>query len=90
MEHLETDSIVASCGCLTKTNDSQHHKPGCKYRLISERDEARTALQQAYVHNQNMHCFVTKGRLNDQLNEQTHVLRKALSIPETTAPLPQP
>jgi len=53
-------------------------------------EEALHALRQAYVHNQNMHCFVTQGRLNDQLNEQTHVLRKALGIPETTAPLPQP
>jgi|GEM_PF-1181963 len=46
----------------------------------------RSALQQAYVHNQNMHCFVTKGRLNDQLNEQTHVLRKALGIPGAQPP----
>lgn len=43
-EHLETDSLVASCGCLTKTNDPQHHKPGCKYRLISERDAARAEV----------------------------------------------
>lgn len=50
-------------------------------------EEALHALRQTYVHNQNMHCFVTKGRLNDQLNEQTHVLRKALGIPETTAPI---
>jgi hypothetical protein len=39
---------------------------------------ARDILAQAYVHNQNMHCFVTKGRLNDQINEQTHLLRKFL------------
>lgn len=41
---LESDSIVASCGCLTKTNEVKYHKPGCKYRLICERDEARHAL----------------------------------------------
>ncbi len=53
---------------------------------IGEAEAHLQALQQAYVHNQNMHCFTTKGRLNDQLNEQTHLLRKALGIPETTAP----
>lgn len=41
---LESDSIVASCDCLTKTNEVQYHKPGCKYRLICERDDARAAL----------------------------------------------
>lgn len=53
----------------------------------AEIDRLTSALRQAYVHNQNMHCFVTKGRLNDQLNEQTHVLRKALGIPSQTSPL---
>jgi len=77
-QQLESDSIVGSCDCLTKTPEVKHHKPGCKYRLISERDAAREIIEQAYVHNQNMHCLVTKGRLNDQLNEQTHLLRKFL------------
>lgn len=40
-DQLESDSIMASCGCLTKTNDFKYHKPGCKYRLICERNEAR-------------------------------------------------
>jgi hypothetical protein len=38
---LESDSIVAACNCLTKTPEVEHHKPGCKYRLIMERDMAR-------------------------------------------------
>jgi chromosome segregation ATPase len=42
---LESDSIVASCGCLTKTNEVKYHKPGCKYRLVSERDEARSLIR---------------------------------------------
>jgi hypothetical protein len=41
---LESDSIVASCNCDTKTPEIQHHKPGCKYRLIVERDEAREKI----------------------------------------------
>jgi hypothetical protein len=36
------------------------------------------ALNEAYFLNQNMHCFVTVGNLNKNLNEQTNVLRKAL------------
>jgi len=35
----ERDSIVGSCNCGVKTNDPQCHAPGCKYRLISERDD---------------------------------------------------
>ena len=42
-ENLESDSIIASCGCGTKTNEVRFHKPGCKYRLICERDDARKA-----------------------------------------------
>lgn len=38
---LEDDSIVASCGCGVKTNEVKYHKPGCKYRLICERDDAK-------------------------------------------------
>jgi len=40
---LDDDSIVGSCQCMTKTPEIQHHKPGCKYRLICERDECRRA-----------------------------------------------
>ena len=44
---IDSDSIVASCDCLTKTNEVKYHKPGCKYRLIFERDEARGIAEQA-------------------------------------------
>ncbi|NDD52826.1 hypothetical protein EBZ39_02930 [bacterium] len=36
-----SDSVIASCACDTKTNDPAFHAPGCKYRLICERDKAR-------------------------------------------------
>lgn len=42
---LESDSIVGSCDCLTKTPEVKYHKPGCKYRILSERDEAREQLE---------------------------------------------
>lgn len=38
---LELDTIVASCDCLTKSPEVQYHKPGCRYRLICERDASR-------------------------------------------------
>lgn len=41
---LESDSIVGSCDCLTKTPELKYHKPGCKYRILTERDEAREQL----------------------------------------------
>jgi len=43
---LDSDSIVASCDCLTKTNEVKYHKPGCKYRLICERDDARSVANE--------------------------------------------
>ena len=46
-ENLESDSLIASCGCGTKTNEVRFHKPGCKYRLICERDDARKARVEA-------------------------------------------
>lgn len=44
---LESDSIVGACTCLTKTPTVQHHKPGCKYRLIMERDRLLVAAKNA-------------------------------------------
>lgn len=40
----DSDSLVGSCNCLTKSPDIQYHKRGCKYRLISERNACRAAL----------------------------------------------
>jgi len=38
---LASDSVVASCNCLTRSPDIQYHAVGCKYRLTSERDELK-------------------------------------------------
>lgn len=40
-ESLESDAIENSCNCLEKTSEPQLHKPGCKYRLIWERNMER-------------------------------------------------
>ena len=53
----ESDSIICSCNCGTKTPEANHHKRGCKYRLIIERDKwADIAAQysQEREHNANM------------------------------------
>ena len=49
----------------------------------AEVERLRDAIVTAYTHNQNMHCYQTKGRLNDELNNQTMVLRKALNPTDT-------
>lgn len=36
---VQSDSVVASCNCMTKTPKVKYHAKGCKYRLICERDE---------------------------------------------------
>ena len=43
----ESDSVVGSCSCLTKTAAVSHHARGCRYRLICERDDARSRLDKA-------------------------------------------
>lgn len=45
----DSDSIIGSCNCLTKTPDIKFHKKGCKYRLIMERDAARKQLTLANI-----------------------------------------
>lgn len=40
MKNLDSDLIIASCDCLTKTPEIKFHAKGCKYRLIMERDNA--------------------------------------------------
>ena len=51
----DCDSVVASCNCLTKSPEVQHHKKGCKYRLIMERvtsnaevERLRSLLPESY------------------------------------------
>jgi hypothetical protein len=41
---IASDSIVAACNCMTKAPTPSHHEPGCKNRLIVERDEARAEV----------------------------------------------
>lgn len=44
---IDSDSISGSCDCLTKSHNPLVHRHGCKYRLICERDEARTQRDKA-------------------------------------------
>ena len=43
---INSDSVIGSCNCLTKSPDFAHHKAGCKYRLIMERDRFRLQVAQ--------------------------------------------
>lgn len=38
LKRVADDWPVGSCNCLTKTPEVKFHKPGCKYRLIMERN----------------------------------------------------
>ena len=48
----DDDSHVGACDCLCKTPDIQFHRKGCRYRLISERNEAiaRADKAEARIH----------------------------------------
>ena len=48
-------------------------------RLRNSHTKLVAAMEAAFVENQNMHCFATKGRLNEALNRQTGILRAALA-----------
>lgn len=78
----ECDSLVQKNHILKKEIDSTEEELCVSYSKVidlgSQVDSLLTALNDAYVCNQNMHCFQTKGRLWEQLNEQTLILRKAL------------
>ena len=68
-QRLDSDSLVASCDCLTKSPEVMYHKVGCKYRLIRERDEAREAV----------------NTLNQRLTERTaDMLEKIVEVERTT------
>jgi hypothetical protein len=47
-------------------------------KISRKYNELIEAVKEAYVHNQNMHCYQTKGKLHDELNKQTIVLRTAI------------
>jgi hypothetical protein len=75
--NLESDSIVASCNCHVKTNEVLFHKPGCKYRLISERDEARKELDNlkaGTIHSCGDHC----QRPNCVTRRENKAMREAI------------
>ena len=46
---IDSDSIVASCNCLTISPNHFLHRHGCKYRLICERDEARKTVKRSSI-----------------------------------------
>lgn len=51
-EHLlanDSDDIVSSCNCITMTPDISYHKKGCKYRLITERDQWRAVAEKLAI-----------------------------------------
>lgn len=63
---LQSDSIVASCNCLTKTPEIQHHAIGCKYRLISERDIERAARLAAEKKRDEAKASLEEWRFNEE------------------------
>lgn len=91
MSDLDDDSIIASCDCLTKTPAIEHHKKGCKYRLIVERDNARLEIKRLRGALQNWDdnfCWRVSPDKDDnhtvqgqQIKRCLEVGRKALSPP---------
>lgn len=68
-QQLESDSVVASCDCLTKTPEVKHHKKGCKYRLITERNEARGRIAELEKTVDERVLFLTKEEANTRCEE---------------------
>lgn len=75
-ENLESDSIIASCNCQVKAGESKYHKPGCKYRILCERNDARIALSGRTVSCQQ--CEEMARKL-DEKDAQIVALRSALN-----------
>jgi chromosome segregation ATPase len=66
----DSDSIIAACNCDTKTNEIKHHKKGCKYRLICERDGFKSTLTELLEVAERLETFGTNepGMLTDYLD----------------------
>ena len=79
----DSDIIVGSCNCLTKTPVIQHHKRGCKYRLIVERNEAREQrdrLADCLIHLKDKDWFTDDSIHRDVVCElNADKVRKALA-----------
>lgn len=60
---------MGACNCGTKTPEVVYHAPGCKYRLICERDDARELAE------------AIKVELNARLMERTQgLLTKLIEV----------
>lgn len=59
--------FIGSCDCLTKTPDIKYHKPGCKYRLISERNDARSEAGRLLI-------------VESQQKDQFEAMREAIGV----------
>ena len=89
-DNLESDSIVSSCNCLTKTNEVKAHKPGCKYRLISERDEALNVVHDICTAlRKKDKSLPTAAEVQDRiasLTEQLDAMREAVKAAHAALP----
>jgi hypothetical protein len=45
----DSDSVVGSCDCNCKTPDIRYHRKGCRYRLITERDQFAEELSKRMI-----------------------------------------
>ena len=76
-EETEEDGMFFKCGTYSNTVTLEENRSElCKERELRQKAEA--VINDAYVCNQNMHCYQTKGKLNDELNRQTVILRNAI------------
>ena len=81
-QRLESDSAVASCDCLTKSPEVKHHKPGCKYRLICERDYARDELVQSESRVANAALYERASKaMRSAIKEAANVLETVSALP---------
>lgn len=73
-----SDSIVGACCCDTKTDVPERHHKGCKYRLIAERDAARSdADAQAAEFRRVNAALIEEQKAYAKLEEQLKRLREA-------------
>lgn len=81
---IESDSVVASCNCLTKTPEIKFHKLGCKYRLIVERDEAKAEVERLREVIESAYRILSPYKLSDTWHG--HLCRNLYASLHTTPP----
>lgn len=78
-----TDGVCPDCEAFAEETDKYRNQWLSDQRRIHKLE---SVLKEAYIQNQNMHCYKTTGNLNKALNAQTEIFRSLLANTSVSNP----